>query len=76
MQHFKSSQVGQSANKKQKVASKVLTALWAQFILVLSFFADGANAILKVDGMIHYLFTDKLSCLATIYLKLKILPAI
>lgn len=52
LQHFKSSQVGQSANKKQKVASKVSTALWIQFILVLSFSADGANAVLKVDGML------------------------
>ena len=50
--------MGQSANKKQKVASKVSTALWIQFILVLSFSADGASAVLKVDGMIDLLLSN------------------
>ncbi len=54
-QHFASSQVGQNANKKQKVASKILTALWIQLLLVLSFFADGAQALIKVNGEIHFL---------------------
>lgn len=54
LQNFKSCLVGQSANKKQKIASKILTALWIQFLLVLSFFADGTNAILKNDSKVIF----------------------
>eukprot|EP00112_Aurelia_sp_Birch-Aquarium-sp1_P008755 Seg1973.3 transcript_id=Seg1973.3/GoldUCD/mRNA.D3Y31 product=Rotatin protein_id=Seg1973.3/GoldUCD/D3Y31 len=51
-QHFGSSQVGQSANKKQKVASKIMTALWLQLLLVVSFYVDGSQMILKVNGVL------------------------
>eukprot|EP00794_Sanderia_malayensis_P019973 gene19973-21931_t len=51
-QVFSSSQVGLNASRKQKTASKVLTALWIHFLLVVSFFSDGTNVILKVKGLL------------------------